>query len=413
MCSMKARDTIAGKMYTVTSPNGCAVTDENGTPLGSVESGEQKLFVATGSKLLADDDSAVITATFNRAARALRMLAGGVKSDLPEGYLRAEFLESTTGFGNMNQKIKLPAIFDLSADSITIETMHSNGFYNGALSVEGSNTLGYGLNYNGNPVFLVNGANVSNKTLDRVTANLEFVWRVESTPSKQKMLMNGETVAEAATAFTAGEVDFGLFGTNTGERTFRGRKKYWTLDVNGERVMNLTPAINATGRPCMFDKVSKIAHLPATAVNFTAGFTLAQARKLGAHLPAGGGTLTISLPTGYEQDAAVTESLEAARAKGWTLTIQTYTPEAEAAATTFGMRRVWVRRTQDEQGAYVDADGVRWAVEWCVDMLTPDGSTPDQHGYELYRSTEAAVAYWELQAWVDPEAEELLTTESL
>ena len=77
---MKTHDTIAGKMYTVTSPNGCAVTDENGTPLGSVESGEQKLFVATGSKLLADDDSAVITATFKRAASVLRLLGGGDKT---------------------------------------------------------------------------------------------------------------------------------------------------------------------------------------------------------------------------------------------------------------------------------------------------------------------------------------------
>jgi hypothetical protein len=164
----------------------------------------------------------------------------------------------------------------------------------------------------------------------------------------------------------------------------------------------------------MYESVVKTPYFNKGTGAFIAGFTLAQARKLGKHLPAGGGNLTISLPTGYEQDSAVAESLETARAKGWTLTVQTYTPEAEAASATFGMRRVWVRKQESEHGGYVDADGVRWSVDWCVDMVTPDGSTPDQHGYELFRSTEAAVAYWELQAWVDPEAErELLTTESL
>lgn len=196
-----------------------------------------------------------------------------------------------------------------------------------------------------------------------------------------------------------------------------GNKDYtqgrvYNLKIWRDKVLRLsfTPALDPQGKPCMYDKASKEEFVNVGSGAFVAGFTLEQARKLGEHLPADGGALTISLPTGYEQDSAVAESLETARAKGWTLTVQTY--EAEAAATTFGMRRVWVRRTQTAQGAYVDADGVRWAVEWCVDMLTPDGSTPDQHGYELYRSTAAAVAYWELQAWVAPEAErEFLTTE--
>ena len=43
-------------------------------------------------------------------------------------------------------------------------------------------------------------------------------------------------------------------------------------------------------------------------------------------------------------------------------------------------------------------------------MLTPDGSEPDAHGYEPFRSVEAAVEYWGLTPYVDPEAEEEFNT---
>lgn len=81
---MKTLDTIAGKTYVVTSSNGCTVTDETGLTLGTVEAGQQKVFVATGAKLQADDDSARITATFNSAPAklmALGLLGGGIKVD--------------------------------------------------------------------------------------------------------------------------------------------------------------------------------------------------------------------------------------------------------------------------------------------------------------------------------------------
>ena len=404
---MKSHNTIAGKLYTVTSPSGCTVTDETGLQLGTVEGGEQKTFVATGAQLSVDDDAARVTLTFKRAASALRLLGGGVKSELPAGYLRAEFLESTAGWGNMNQKIKLDGYFDPAKDSFVLETQHSKGLYRGALSLEGNEGhFAYGLTYEGYVVLKINGVTAAEKKLDAPSS--DYLWRVESTPSQQTLYLNNEKIKEATQAYSSsGVIPLGLFGTFNGSRVFRGQKRHWTLTVNGKLAAKILPCVAKNGKPCMFDSVNNAPYYNAAGTEqFIVGFTLPQARKLGKHLPAGGGALTISLPTGYEQDAAVAESLETARAKGWTLTIQTYTPETEAAAATFGMRRVWVRRVQDEQGGYVDADGVRWSVDWCVDMLTPDGSTPDAHGYELYRSTEAAVAYWELSAWVDPNAKE-------
>ena len=159
----------------------------------------------------------------------------------------------------------------------------------------------------------------------------------------------------------------------------------------------------------MYDKVDKAPFTKSGSGSFIVGMTLSQARKL-SNLPATGGSLTVSLPTGYDSDAGVMSALDSARANGWTLTIQTYTPEAAASsAATFDLRRIWVRRTQTENGAHVAADGTRWQVDWCVDMLTPDGSKPDAYGYELFRSQEAAVAYWELSPYVDPETENFLT----
>lgn len=69
----------------------------------------------------------------------------------------------------------------------------------------------------------------------------------------------------------------------------------------------------------------------------------------------------------------------------------------------------YFRKTESEYGSYVDAAGVRYTVEWCSAIYSPDNLTPEQMGYEQFRSVDAAVAYWELEPWVDPEQEELLT----
>jgi hypothetical protein len=87
------------------------------------------------------------------------------------------------------------------------------------------------------------------------------------------------------------------------------------------------------------------------------------------------------------------------------LTVQTY-EAAGAAAATFALRRVWVRKVQDENGTYVDADGSRWQVEWCVDVI---GADPESLGYERFRSVEVAAEYWGLQPYQYPEEEQLLT----
>lgn len=66
---------------------------------------------------------------------------------------------------------------------------------------------------------------------------------------------------------------------------------------------------------------------------------------------------------------------------------------------------IWVRKTENKNGGYVDAEGVRYTVEWCVKIITPDGSTEADHGYERHESIQAACDVWGLSVWVDPDAE--------
>lgn len=157
----------------------------------------------------------------------------------------------------------------------------------------------------------------------------------------------------------------------------------------------------------MYDKVSKQPFYNSGTGSFIVGFTLAQARQLG-NLPATGGTLTISLPSNWQEDDGVVNALATAEANGWVFTYQTY--EAASTVSTFALRRIFVRKTQNENGQYIDADGTRWHVEWCAGMI---GAEPTDHGYEPFRSVDAAVSYWELFPWVDPESEEMMQNEFL
>lgn len=396
------RTTTIGKMYAVTSAAGCTVTTPDGLPICTVEAGTQGYFTAPTSTVEVDDDAALLTATFNRAASALGLLGGGVNSSFPAGYLRAEFLEST-GTQYIDPDLYTRELYN--GVSLTLRVDAGRTAYIGAyrgnnfacqLFVAADNVPGAAL--------FSPSVKSSESVLGKMTLSIKgssffvnggYIGNVEKKPENEVLATADKFLLFARTDYNNRDV-------------LKSRCVIYGFEAQNAKML---PSVDKLGAPCMYDVKLKTAYANSGTGQFIVGFTLAQARKLGAHLPASGGALTISLPTGYEQDSAVAESLETARAKGWTLTVQTY--EAEAASATFGMRRIWVRKQESEHGGYVDADGVRWAVDWCVDMLTPDGSTPDTHGYELYRSTEAAVAYWELQAWVDPEAEKLLTTESL
>lgn len=400
---MKTHDTIAGNYYGVTSPNGCTVTDEYGALKKTIEAGDQLTIQAPGAQLIVDDDEAIIRkSNFKYAASALRLLGGGVSTALPSGYLAAEFLENDSynaymtlpmGINTQNNKIEVeaelypikgsePAAGDGEMRNI------SYGFWNmssymytapgvarafGSVKKNNWTTVSVLVENKQITLFSPDGGSLVNDMSNEISIPTHYLWRAGVT-----------------------------------ERMLQARRKKHTYKFNGEYLYELIPALSPTGIPCMFDKVREQPFYNSGTGSFIIGMTLEQARKLGK-LPAGGGTLKVSLPSNYLEDEGVTNAIAAANEKGWNITVAS-TWDATGAASTFALRRIWVRKTQNEQGSYIDADGVRWMIESCVAMYNADGSEPDAHGYETFRSVESATEYWGLTAWVDPEAEEELLT---
>lgn len=66
---------------------------------------------------------------------------------------------------------------------------------------------------------------------------------------------------------------------------------------------------------------------------------------------------------------------------------------------------IWVRKTENEYGGYVDQNGARVTVEWCCCMVTPDGTGPADYRYERHESIDAACSAWGLTPYVIPEVQ--------
>lgn len=391
--------TLAGNYYTITSKSGCSVTDATGTLNETVEAGKQLTVQAPSDKLIYDDEQAIVfKANFNCALAALGLLGGGTDK-LPAGYVRADFLESTgtqyimTGFfPDDSAAIELDVTPVAAPEGMSI-WLFANAdagrteagrafkvavypsylyFEFGDLRGGGATVPAYGIRRN---MALKNGLGYSG------LENYEF--------SKQ--------------IFKDRLVELSIF-RNLRDKTVTTVDIYsCRLSKNSKTERYFIPALAPTGTPCMFDTVTRKPFYNDGTGSFIVGLTLSQARKLGK-LPSTGGELTISLPSNWQEDEGVITALATAEGNGWVLTYQTY--EAEGALSTFALRRLWVRRTQDENGGYVAADGSRWQVEWCAGIV---GADPEERGYEPFRSVDAAVAYWQLAPYVDPNAEELLT----
>lgn len=419
---MKEIKVSVNSWYVVEGTAGATVTNPStNRVIATIEEGKQAAFYATTPYVLASDDSvSVYKSTFNLAPvklRLLGLLGGGVSSVLPRGYLAAEFLESTgPQYINTNKEFTLDTGILLEGECLTT---NADIKFAGCLDSTYGDIRFYAPRVSKGPFYYPTAAwgewfflKDDNSLNDR-----RFIGEtnyLNNRKAKITIKNSADLIKDLTNDFDLEKLKLSifLFGLNSNSRLSNNYAcRIWQAKISRAQsiVFDGIPCISSLGEACMYDKVTKKPFRNSGTGAFIVGMTLAQAINL-SKLPAGGGTLTISLPTGYESDAGVVSALETARSNGWTLTVQTYTPEAEASsAATFALRRIWVQRTQHENGAYIDADGNRWQVDWCVEMYTPDGSTPDMHGYELFRSLDAAVAYWELEPYVDPNEEELLT----
>lgn len=65
--------------------------------------------------------------------------------------------------------------------------------------------------------------------------------------------------------------------------------------------------------------------------------------------------------------------------------------------------KIWVKKTEDENGSYVDDKDVRYSVEWCVKVIYADGRTEEDLGYTRFDSLDVALETWHLAPYIDPD----------
>lgn len=395
--------TIAGNYYTITSKSGCSVTDATGTLEETVEAGKQLAVQAPSDKLIIDDEQAIVfKANFNFA---LARISGGGKATLPLGYQQARFLESTG-----EQFIDTELVgrdsdsfvrFSGIANDVNRRAFQGNGF--GATSIRSGRGDFYVL------FPLKNG----------VQQRSGYLYDPRTTPYKLDIKISPERIDFKGETFAVSQLHELTQPSNITDRTLKlgayadgenYQNTWWkgTCERFSARMANgevdFVPALSPEGHPCMVDKKSgKVFKNKGAGKDFILGMNLSLARTLGMTLPDGGGDLHISLPAGWDKDAKTYASLSRAAERLWNIEVNPTTALASTAST-YALRRVWVRRQQRETGNYVAADGSRWGIDWCEEVFS--SSTPEELGYERFRSVDAAAEYWGLVPYVDPEMAE-------
>lgn len=118
--------------------------------------------------------------------------------------------------------------------------------------------------------------------------------------------------------------------------------------------------------------------------------------------------ITIGIHIDHQADEEVLAAIEAATAKGWTVTTQW---NGTATASTFALRPtptlpVYVKCEQSEDGRYADASGTLFEVEWGHEVHSPDGKNPEELGYTIFNSLDEAMTTWGLTEYNEIPQEE-------
>lgn len=103
--------------------------------------------------------------------------------------------------------------------------------------------------------------------------------------------------------------------------------------------------------------------------------------------------VTIGIHIDHKTDEEVLVAIDAATAKGWTLTVQWNGTATASTVSTLSLMDeeetdpIYARIVEEpEYGDYVTSDGTRVIIDWGHIITSPDGKTPEEMGYAQYVS---------------------------
>ena len=416
--------TVPSIEYVVTTSSTCTVTDDaTGKVLVTAYAGQQAVFQAISESVTLSDPDATVKARrcpFESAPGEALSLTGG--SELPRGYTRLEFLESTG-----EQYIDIGEA-DSSVAGMRVEcelvggppggwSILGGSMYSGTdlFSLLMRNAKGIGYQYGTKTEYpTTDGGGVSSGSAvgdkgympsGRITVKMnwlnEHIWEVPECNLVRTLGSLYKNTSRFA-LFARYSRTQGVYTNPESARIFCAE-----LSHGSKITMSLEPVVAPDGAPCMFDRVSKKTLKNVGSGQFVAGVaTVAQLTALLNRLPSTGGALSLSLPA-EANTPEVADMLQACHdSKGWTLTVHEYRP---AAASTYSLRRVrevvWCRRATVANGPFVDGTGTRWQIDRCSAIFGRLGNDPASYCYTPFDSVEQAAEFWEMQPYVDPNAE--------
>ena len=104
--------------------------------------------------------------------------------------------------------------------------------------------------------------------------------------------------------------------------------------------------------------------------------------------------ITMGMHTDHQADEELRAAIDAAAARGWTVSEQW---NGTAIAATFALRPAPKPPVYAKIDTYTDAEGNEQTMfNWCHNVTSPDGREPEELGYMLFESLEAAREYFGL-----------------
>lgn len=282
-------NTQTGRTYAVTSTSGCSVTDAAGLTLCTVDAGTQGYFVATGNTAtVTGDDAAAVTLLFNNALRKLRLLAGGSKL-LPAGFSVLAYLESSTGGQYLVVDTLVDDNYGLIYDFQVIKSV-TNGFPLDNQVPGDTGWRSYRIYENGGCKWYSSDYNMPAN--GRVLWKCNFLNKRKISRFQYAPELFTEKDLPIQNALPINSFGFcGVFEHRT-DGSFIRHYSAW-LKIHGIQTSYgsaithaLVPALDNTGTPCMYDKVSKQPYYNAGSGYYIAGIdTTAQITTLLRNLP--------------------------------------------------------------------------------------------------------------------------------